>query len=276
MNDVEYLQSCSHEEADTRILLHVAHCARQGLRKVRIRKVDTDVVVRAIGHFPALRLDELWFSFGVGTHFRQIAIHEIVKNVNEKALMLFHAISGCDTVSSYVGRGKKSTWLAWSYCPSVTYDFLDVSLQPIDVSSETLEKIERLIVFMYSISVQSAAYTRQGKCCSHNVLGQWRTSHQPNRRCYNMCDARHTKQGMCDHRPLSRSPSCLVRSLGWLTSDSGWKPFWTELTEASTACYERVHCGCKKGCRRQCKCRSSNLQCTELCKCSGACGDNVQ
>ena len=33
---------------------------------------------------------------------------------------------------------------------------------------------------------------------------------------------------------------------------------------------------CKKGCRRQCKCRSSNLQCTELCKCSGACGGNVQ
>ena len=25
MNDVEYLQPCSHEEADTRILLHVAH-----------------------------------------------------------------------------------------------------------------------------------------------------------------------------------------------------------------------------------------------------------
>ena len=58
---------------------------------------------------------------------------------------------------------------------------------------------------------------------------------------------------------------------GWLTSDSGWKPFWTELTEASTACYERAYCGCKKGCRRQCKCRASNLQCTELYKCCGAC-----
>ena len=62
----------------------------------------------------------------------------------------------------------------------------------------------------------------------------------------------------------------------WLTSDSGWKPFWTELTEASTACYARAHCGCKKGCRRPGKCRASNLQCTDLCKCSGACGGNVQ
>ena len=138
MSDVECLQPCSHEEADTRILLHVAHCARQGLRKVIIRKVDTGVVVLAIGHFLALRLDELWVSFGVGTHFRQIAIHEIVKNVNEKALMLFHAISGCDTVSSFLGRGKKSAWLAWSSFPSVTDAFLDLSLQPVDVSSETL------------------------------------------------------------------------------------------------------------------------------------------
>ena len=85
MSDVEYIQPCSHDEADTRILLQVAHCARQGLRKLVIRTVDTDVVVRAIGNFPMLRLDELWVGFGVGTHFRQIAIQEIVKNVNEKA-----------------------------------------------------------------------------------------------------------------------------------------------------------------------------------------------
>ena len=85
VRDVEYLQPCSHEEADTRILLHVVHCVRQGLRKLVIRTVDTDVVVLAIGHSPAFRLDELWVRLGVGTHFRQIAIHEIVKNVNEKA-----------------------------------------------------------------------------------------------------------------------------------------------------------------------------------------------
>ena len=85
MSDVEYLQPCSHDEAATRILLQVAHCARQGLRKLVIRTVDTDVFVRAIGNFPILRLDELLVRFGVATHFRQIAIQEIITNVNEKA-----------------------------------------------------------------------------------------------------------------------------------------------------------------------------------------------
>ncbi len=92
----------------------------------------------AIEHFPALLLDELWVSFGVGAHFRQIAIHEIVKNVNEKAMMFLHAINECDTVSSFLGCGKKSAWLAWSSCPSVTDAFLDISLQPVDLSSKTL------------------------------------------------------------------------------------------------------------------------------------------
>ena len=67
-----------------RMLLHVAHCARQGLRKLVILTVDTGVVVLAIGHFPALRLDEIWVRFGVGTHFRQIAIQEIVKKSMKK------------------------------------------------------------------------------------------------------------------------------------------------------------------------------------------------
>ena len=33
----------------------------------------------AIEHFPALLLDELWVIFGVCTHFRQIAIHRLLK-----------------------------------------------------------------------------------------------------------------------------------------------------------------------------------------------------
>ena len=58
------------------------------------------MVVLAIGHSPALRLDELWVRFGVGTHFRQIAIQEIVKNVNEKAYMLSVGATLCLAASA--------------------------------------------------------------------------------------------------------------------------------------------------------------------------------
>ena len=116
------------------------------------------------------------------------------------------SILSVDTVSSCLGHEKNSAWLAWRSCPSAIYSFLDISLQPVDVSSDTLEGIERFLE-----CVQPVEY---GKSCWHRVLGQWRTSHQPKRHCCNMCDERHSKRGMCGHRRLFRSLSCLVLHLG--------------------------------------------------------------
>ena len=45
------LNPCEHEEADTRMLLHVAHAARHGHSKVLIWTVDTDVVILFLSGF---------------------------------------------------------------------------------------------------------------------------------------------------------------------------------------------------------------------------------
>ena len=48
------LNPCGHEEADTRIMLHVAHAARHGHSKILIRTVHTDVVAIAVRIFQLL------------------------------------------------------------------------------------------------------------------------------------------------------------------------------------------------------------------------------
>jgi hypothetical protein len=48
VNDPVMISPRTHEEADTRIMLHVAHCVNQGYTKVCIRTVDTDMVVFAV------------------------------------------------------------------------------------------------------------------------------------------------------------------------------------------------------------------------------------
>ena len=58
---------------------------------------------------------------------------------------------------------------------------------------------------------------------------------------------------------------------GWEKSEDGWVPKWTELPEASVACYELIHCGCKKSCQGLCKCFRASLSCTTLCACAGHC-----
>ena len=64
--DTTNLAPCNHEEADTRVFLHVLDGAKNGFKKVSIVTVDTDVVVIAIHHLDALNLEELWIEFGVG------------------------------------------------------------------------------------------------------------------------------------------------------------------------------------------------------------------
>ena len=49
--DLSSLAPCSHEEADTRLFLHVADAARKGCKKICVLTVDTDVVVIAIAMF---------------------------------------------------------------------------------------------------------------------------------------------------------------------------------------------------------------------------------
>ncbi len=58
------LAPCTHEEAYTRMLLHVEDAMKQGYAKVSIRTVDTDVVVLALAGAECLRRDELWVAFG--------------------------------------------------------------------------------------------------------------------------------------------------------------------------------------------------------------------
>ena len=58
--DMTNLVPCSHEEADTRLLLHVADADKAGYKKVCVPTVDTDVVVLAVAHYNNKKPDELW------------------------------------------------------------------------------------------------------------------------------------------------------------------------------------------------------------------------
>ena len=76
-----------------------------------LRTLDTDVVVLAITMFNHLNADELWIAFGTKSLFRYVLIHEIVAGVDPRvctSLLIFHALTGCDTVSAFGGRGKRT------------------------------------------------------------------------------------------------------------------------------------------------------------------------
>jgi len=94
--DVSALAPCKHEEAGSRILLHLLDAVQQGYSKVSICTVDTDVVVQATASANRLNISELWIAFGAGKSFRFIAAHEIAKALGPDrcvALPMFHAFT---------------------------------------------------------------------------------------------------------------------------------------------------------------------------------------
>ena len=56
---------------------------------------------------------QLWVAFGTGKHLRYIPAHEIATSLGAEkaqALPMFHAFTGCDTVSSFAGKGEKTAF----------------------------------------------------------------------------------------------------------------------------------------------------------------------
>ena len=65
---------------------------------------------------------------------------------------LFHALTGCDVVSSMLGIGKKTAWNAWVTFPEVNNTFIVITQDSTSLTLDSLHmrRIERLTVLMYS------------------------------------------------------------------------------------------------------------------------------
>ena len=71
------ISPCTHEQADTRLILHVSDSAGQGIDNIILHTVDTDVVVFATANRHRLQISRLWIAFVVVKQYRYIAIHDI-------------------------------------------------------------------------------------------------------------------------------------------------------------------------------------------------------
>ena len=148
-SDVSRLAPCTHEEADTRMFLHAADAVNQGHRSIMVRTVDSDVLVLATAvvqqlqqHDPAI---ELWVAFGIGKNLRYFEAHKISASLGaemSKGLPFFHAFTGCDTTSSFAGKGNKSAWTTWMSCMEATQVFSALASVPDTISDEWMSTIE--------------------------------------------------------------------------------------------------------------------------------------
>ena len=105
----------NQEEADIRIILHCVHASRGGVQTVVVCSPDTDVIVLLLHHREQIHSREIYFLTGKNERYtyqvRLIPIHEIFQSLTApqlKILLPVHCMTGCDSVSSFKGHGKKS------------------------------------------------------------------------------------------------------------------------------------------------------------------------
>ena len=119
MLEVPELES-THEEADTRMMLHAIHETNQLIHNIVIRTPDTDVVVTALSVSETIS-SSLCIKSGTKKRTRIISLNDVKSSLAKRyltdrndvshkefldALLRLHAFTGCDTVSAFAGHEK--------------------------------------------------------------------------------------------------------------------------------------------------------------------------
>ena len=81
------MPTSSHEEADSRMFVHLLDALEEGNNKIMLRTVDTDVVVICLSKFHNLKASfpdlEVWTKFGSGKNIRNIHVNALCGSLGE-------------------------------------------------------------------------------------------------------------------------------------------------------------------------------------------------
>ena len=106
------LELCSNqEEADTRMFLHALHASDAAHQQILIKSSDTDVEVLAC-YFREYISADIFLLSGTKSRARVINVTQVCEQLGVevcRALPGLQALTGCDTVSSFAGKGKEGS-----------------------------------------------------------------------------------------------------------------------------------------------------------------------
>ena len=82
-------------------------------------------------------------------------MHELTTTLapeRSSGILFFHAFTGCDIVSAFRGKGKRSAWQTWDVCSEASDVITKLSSYPTHVEEEDTGRLEKFVVTMYDRS----------------------------------------------------------------------------------------------------------------------------
>jgi hypothetical protein len=251
----------THEEADTRIILHVIDSR---LDTVVVCARDTDVMLLLVAHFPRVSCRNLWMMAGTAQKRKYIPIGPVYHNLpanSVQSLLPFHALTGSDTTSHICGHTKRSAWKVF-----LEYHHLLVGLGVGNLTPEVSKSTEIFVCKIYGMNnletTDSVRRVMFEKACKPEAM-------PPTSDALKFHIQRVHYQSLIwkeAHCPLPNLPN--VTELGWKRVATNLQPVLMTLHPIPESCLELVSCSCRSRCRTmRCSCRKAKLGCTAACVC---------
>ena len=271
VGQVESLSS-DHEEADTRMLSHIANIMDgKPSSKVLIKCQDTDVFLICLSLVDELPSQELIYCCGKRERLRYVNmgnLSTILTPEHCKALLGLHALSGCDSVSAFYSKGKKTFFKLLKNNPEYCAPLKSLG-EAFEVDVSTRRSIETFICRLYGEETNSINEARYKIFCSPSRTSQ---SNLPptqdeldlhiSRACYQTAIWRRAKETTIN--------APLPQGHGWHMEKGELKVKWMNQQPAPADVLMDMFCRCKTGCQsRRCQCIKADLKCTDMCRCSG-------
>lgn len=273
------LKSYTHEEADTGIVLHAIDvCKRDPFTDLVISCSDTDVLLILLHYF-----DELSSSTIFRTTQHDITLQLVYESIGPhkcKAILGFHAFTGCDQTGKFYGHSKFSCWKVFMSSTSQVIAALSKLGESIIKPTEVdVQALEHFVMHLYCKKIPSTvedladlrwhmfskqqseaqklpptrAALTQKILRAHYTTFQWKSSHISS--------------------PVLPNPEEF--GWKWLDDSTLFEPVMTTLLPAPESVIDLSMCRCQTNCKTlRCKCRKNNLNCTEMCLCTDC--DNIE
>ena len=262
----------NHEEADTKLLLHAKHAAENGERTIVIKSPDTDVAVLAC-HFSNQIPARLLIMKKAKTRVVYLDVKAISDAAGPQlcdALPGLHAFPGCDSVSSFSGKGKKAP-LKLCRKNEEASRTMKMLGRTFNADEALLGQCEKVVCCLYGYP----GMAKVNKCRYQMFASKQKQSH-----CLPPCEdalKQHTMranyQSAVWRRALVANPYVpSPEGHGWIVEDGNTKVNWMSLPPAPVALLELVMCACNGNCSTgHCSCNRNLLSCTDACQCSDEC-----
>ncbi len=226
--------NASHEEADTRMILHAIHC---GTDTVVVFTRGTGVLLLLLAHMDKIGSVNVWMMTGTLKKKKFIPVRTISETLSlevTKSLLAFHALTGSDTTSYIAGHTKTSAWNV-----SQENHALLEKLGTGELNENVIRSVEAFVCKLYKVpttSVDQARCTLFAKYNAPEQLPPTRDALMLHVKCahYQTLVWKQAHIG----KPALPSPELL----GWKKSDEGLVPELMLLNPVPSVCLEMITC----------------------------------